>query len=101
MIFNLDIINSKYKTGETVSVQTLADKGLLSSRSKIDKIKILSNGEIKKKITVHENIVISTSAEEKILQAGGSILGNPVSEKQDADAVEVKVKDIGEEKNGK
>ena len=103
MIFNLDIINSTYKTNETVSVQTLTDKGLLSPRRTVDKIKILSNGEIKKKITVHESIAISSSAEEKILQAGGSVLGKSLSEKQDAAAAEteVKVKDIGEEKNGK
>jgi large subunit ribosomal protein L15 len=67
---NLDILDKNYKSGETVSLESLKEKKLIAKR--IEFVKILSNGEISKKIVL-ESIPASESAKEKILKAGGTI----------------------------
>lgn len=67
---NLDVISSNYKSGEKVSLESLKSKGLIGRG--VEAVKILGNGEIKKKIVV-EDLPMSKSAEEKIVKAGGSI----------------------------
>ncbi|NBI09289.1 50S ribosomal protein L15 [Colidextribacter sp. OB.20] len=58
----------KFEDGETVTVQALLDKGILSKCQY--GVKILGNGEITKKLTV-EASAFSASAKEKIVAAGG------------------------------
>lgn len=66
-VLNLD---KKFKDGEIVSPQTLLARGLIS---KIKRgVKILGDGEIKKKLII-EGCVVSKSAKEKIEKAGGKI----------------------------
>lgn len=67
---NLDVISDNYKSGEKVTLESLKSKGLIGKR--IENVKVLGNGEIKKKITV-EGLPMSKSAQEKIVKAGGSI----------------------------
>lgn len=69
-IVNVSVLNDVFENGDEVNPQVLADKGLLKGR--FDLVKILGNGELTKKlqITVHR---FSTTAEEKIKAAGGSI----------------------------
>ncbi len=59
---------TRFKEGSVVDAQTLKEKRMISSVFK--PYKILGNGELKKKLTVHA-YAFSKSATEKITQAGG------------------------------
>ncbi len=70
---NLDIINSSFKDGALVKPSTLFAAGIIEQyKGKNQKIKILSNGDLKKKITV-VNCTVSKTAKDKIEKAGGSV----------------------------
>jgi large subunit ribosomal protein L15 len=70
---NVSALESAFKAGETVSPKTLVAAGVVPTvRKKAPAVKILGNGELKKKLTI-ENCTVSKSAEEKITKAGGSI----------------------------
>ena len=58
----------KFDDGDTVTVQAMLDKGILSKCQY--GVKILGSGEITKKLTV-EASAFSASAKEKIVAAGG------------------------------
>lgn len=62
---NLSMIDSLYESGETVSAQTLIDKGF-SPRKIANGIKILSVGEISKKGIIIEATSISKNAIKKL-----------------------------------
>jgi len=59
-----------FDDGATVDLQSILDKGLVSLNTKL--LKVLGNGELKKKLTVHAQ-KFSKSAAEKIKSAGGTI----------------------------
>lgn len=61
----------KFNDGDTVTAETLLEKGILSKVEPYG-IKILGNGDITKKLTIKAN-KFSKSAEEKIVKAGGSV----------------------------
>jgi large subunit ribosomal protein L15 len=67
---NLDVISDNYKSGEKVNLDSLKSKGLIGK--KIENVKILGMGDIKKKVTI-EGLPMSKTAEEKIISAGGTI----------------------------
>ena len=64
---NVSMLNV-FDDGAVVDVTTLKQKGLVSNPR--DGIKILGNGELKKKLTVKVNL-FSATAMEKITAAGG------------------------------
>jgi large subunit ribosomal protein L15 len=64
---NVQLLNV-FEDGATVDVAALKQKGLVSNPR--DGVKILGNGEIKKKLTVKVNY-FSAGAVEKIKAAGG------------------------------
>ncbi len=67
---NLDRIEAKFETGQEVTPETLKTAGIIS---KIDfPIKILSEGELTKKLTFKE-VLVSAVAKEKIEKAGGKV----------------------------
>ena len=68
-IVNLSDLQERFENGQTVDSQSLADKGLVPD-TKLP-VKILGNGEIKKKLTVQAGWY-SRSAVEKIGAAGGT-----------------------------
>lgn len=73
VVLNLDVINSAFKDGSIVKPSTLYKAGLVEQyKGKNQKIKILSSGEIKKKIIL-VGCTVSQSAKEKIEKAGGSV----------------------------
>jgi large subunit ribosomal protein L15 len=80
VVLNLDAIQDKYKSGETVSLESLVAKGLIKPSQ--EAVKILGGGEIKKKVNV-EYISVSASAKAKIEAAGGSVTEIKVLEEQD------------------
>jgi len=72
-VINLDIINKEFASGEIVSPEIILKKGLASGfGGRAPEIKILGDGEIKKKLTI-KNCLVSASAREKIEKAGGNI----------------------------
>ena len=70
---NLNLIEKHFKEGEKVTPQILADKGLVNgSKGGELVVKILSSGEITKKITFSD-CLFSASARAKVEKVGGTI----------------------------
>lgn len=70
---NLIDLEQAFSNGDTITVETLMEKDLLSLRNgKIPSVKILGNGELTKKFTISK-IPVSKSVKEKIEKAGGQI----------------------------
>jgi large subunit ribosomal protein L15 len=67
---NVATLEERFEAGAEVSPDTLVEKGVLKN-TKID-VKILGNGDLKKKLSVTAHAV-SASAREKIEAAGGTI----------------------------
>ena len=70
VVVSLDMINEAYNDGETVDLQSLKDFCII--KGDVD-AKILSNGEITKKVIV-DGVKVSAAAAEKIKAAGGEII---------------------------
>ncbi len=71
LVLNLCDLELKFSDGETVNTATLSEKGMINKNAK-PLVKILSNGDITKKLTV-EVAKVSSSAKEKIEKAGGTV----------------------------
>jgi large subunit ribosomal protein L15 len=59
-----------FEAGDTVTIQSLKDKGIIKNKFKL--VKILSNGEITKPLTITVDEV-TKAARDKIIEAGGKI----------------------------
>lgn len=68
---NILSLEKKFNDGERVTPKTLLEKGLLGKMNVA--VKILGDGELKKKLTV-SGCAVSASAREKIEKAGGKIV---------------------------
>lgn len=72
-VVNVAALEAAFKAGETVSPKALVAAGVIPTvRKKAPAVKILGNGELKKKLVI-ENCTVSKSAGEKIKKAGGSV----------------------------
>lgn len=69
-IVNLADLEAAFESGATVNVASLAEKGLVRANAEI--VKILGNGQLKKKLKVEAHR-FSKSAEEKITAQGGTV----------------------------
>jgi len=69
-VISLNAISEKFEDGAVVNLDSLKKVNLIKGHS--TKAKILSNGEITKKLTI-EGLKVSASAVEKITAAGGEI----------------------------
>ena len=69
VVVSLDMINEAFNDGETVDLQSLKDFAIVKGDVEA---KILSNGEITKKVIV-DGVKVSAAAAEKIKAAGGEI----------------------------
>ncbi len=67
---NVAVLEEHFEDGDTVSRDTLADKGLVR---KTRPVKILGHGELTKKLTVTGVSAISAGAREKVEGAGGTV----------------------------
>ena len=67
---NVDTLEQHFEAGDTVSRDTLAEKGLVR---KTRPVKILGHGELTKALTITGVKAISASAREKVEAAGGSV----------------------------
>ena len=73
LVVNVNTLERAYAAGETVSPQTLVEKGVLSKKSgAYPVVKILGKGTITKKVMV-EGCEVSASAKAMIETAGGEI----------------------------
>ena len=68
---NLFVLEENYKNGETVSLETLLLRGMISGRN--GKVKVLAKGDITKKLTISAEIMISANAKTAIEAAGGTV----------------------------
>lgn len=72
-IVNVGVLETSFATGDKINPKVLIEKGIVSLRNgKIPKVKILSQGELSKKMIV-EGCLVSKGAKEKIEKAGGSV----------------------------
>ena len=72
-IVSLDLLEKHFKSGAEVSPETLLSAGLIKKESGVfPRIKILSDGEITKKISV-SGCAVSKGAKTKIEKAGGNV----------------------------
>ncbi len=70
---NLDLIEKHFKAGDSITVEALVGKGLIERyKGKNPRVKILSSGDISKKLTI-VGITLSAGAKAKIEKAGGSV----------------------------
>lgn len=67
---NIETLEKHFEAGQIIDAKTLLKKNVINKLDR--KIKILGNGDLKKKFTVIAN-AFSESAKEAILKAGGSI----------------------------
>lgn len=73
IVINVSALEAGLESGATVTPKSLVIAGVISSvRRKAPAVKILGNGELKKKFTV-ENCQVSVSAKTKIEAAGGTV----------------------------
>jgi large subunit ribosomal protein L15 len=72
-VVNLEIIDKKFKNGDTVSLNALVEAGAVQKSKAGRGVKILGNGKLKKKLYIDKEILLSKSAKEAIEKAGGSI----------------------------
>ena len=70
VVFNVAHLGNVFSDGDTVTPETLKEKGLLKGR--FDLVKILGNGDLTVKLTVKAHR-FSQSAQEKITSAGGTV----------------------------
>lgn len=67
-IVNVASLEKAYDNGDTVTIESLVEKGLV--KKVLDGVKVLGNGDITKALTVQAN-AFSDSAKQKIEAAGG------------------------------
>ena len=73
VVVNVAALETAFEAGATVTPKALVAAGVLSATAKrAPKVKILGNGELKKKLVV-EDCQVSQSAKAKIEAAGGSV----------------------------
>jgi len=67
-VVTLEQLEAVYNSGETVSLATLIEKGVVS---RTESVKLLSKGSLSKSLTVQ--IPVSASAKDAIVNAGGNV----------------------------
>ncbi len=71
-IVDLEKLERNFTDGEEVTKELLKEKKLIKSLK--SKVKILSDGEIKRKLIINEDILTSETAKDKIKKAGGKLI---------------------------
>jgi large subunit ribosomal protein L15 len=73
VVVNVSALEASFEVGAIVTPKTLVAAGVIATVAKrAPMVKILGNGELKKKLVV-ENCQVSQSAKTKIEAAGGSV----------------------------
>ncbi|MGL4513689.1 MAG: 50S ribosomal protein L15 [Lacipirellulaceae bacterium] len=74
VVVNVGQINDAFDAGADVTIELLVAKNIAKGR--FDELKILGDGELSKKLTIHGHR-FSASAQEKIAAAGGAVVVVP------------------------
>jgi len=70
---NLATLADVYASGDEVTPTTLIEYGVVTARAgRAPRVKILANGDLNKKLTIH-GCAVSATARKKIEKAGGSV----------------------------
>lgn len=72
-IIKLEKLEKSLKDGDVVSIESLVKSNIVDKTSSKNGVKILGGGKITKKLTVTKEILLSQSAKDAIIKAGGSI----------------------------
>ena len=76
-IIDLTVLENNFKAGEKISPKVLVNRGLIKSKKGArQKIKILGEGRLTKKLIL-EGLAVSKKAAERILGLGGEIRNTP------------------------
>jgi len=74
VVLNLGFLERKFNPGETISPQSLLEKGIIRRMGgRVPQVKILGEGNTKKSLII-EGCKVSKSAKEKIEKAAGQII---------------------------
>lgn len=73
-VVKLSALEKAFKDSDIVSIESLIAAKLVRKADAKDGVKILATGEISKKLTVSADILISQTAKDAIIKAGGTIL---------------------------
>ena len=73
VIVKLENLEKKFKAGEDVTLESLVKNGLVDKSQAKNGVKILASGEISKKLSIDKKILLSKSAKDAIIKAGGEI----------------------------
>lgn len=80
-ILNLNTIDEQFEDGSVVNFETLVEKKIFRKSEIKNGVKVLGNGELKKKVTISKDITVSTSSADAIKKAGGKIEEKPAKPK--------------------
>lgn len=69
-IFDLE---KNFKDGDVISIETLIAAKVISKKDSKDGVKILSTGEITKKLSIEKDLLLSQTAKDAIIKAGGTV----------------------------
>jgi large subunit ribosomal protein L15 len=73
LVITLDQLNKAFENGDIITRDRLVEKGIISIRNgKVPLVKILSTGELTRKVTI-KDIPVSSAVKEKIHKAGGIV----------------------------
>lgn len=84
-ILKLSQIEKFFQDGEEVGGASLVEKKIFRKSELKNGVKILAVGELKKKVTIGKDILVSESAAEAIKKAGGKVTEVEKSPKKEAD----------------
>lgn len=73
-VVKLEALEKLFKAGDVVSFETLIAAKIVDKKETANGVKILSTGELKKKLTISKEILLSQTAKDAIIKAGGTIL---------------------------
>ena len=70
----LEALEKSYKDGDVVSIETLLAAKLVDKADVKNGVKILASGTVAKKLTISAELLLSQTAKDAIIKAGGQIL---------------------------
>lgn len=72
-VVKLENLEKKFKDGDTISIENLISSNIVNMADKKNGVKILATGKISKKLTISAGILLSKTAKDAIIKAGGKI----------------------------
>ncbi len=80
-VISLAVIDAKFADGDTVSLATLVEKGIIAKKKAAHGARIVANGTLAKKVTISTEIGASQNAAAAIEKAGGTLTQEKTAQK--------------------